>query len=210
MISRVQAGACLAALLLSVTLPGVAGAQLLGSMSTASVEEVGASKVGGYVGVTNDFVSLAGQYRFGVASSFDLGAKAAYVDFSSPLGNSLALNADAKIQILDIFLQDPVDLSLGPEVTYFRVNGVTNWYFGGFVLVSREYARNNGRPLTPYARVGLRMHRIETDAGDEDDFDTGIAAGAEYGLSGYTTLFGEIVIEDAGTGLYAGVQYQLP
>jgi hypothetical protein len=125
MISRVQAGACLAALLLSVTLPGVAGAQLLGSMSTASVEEVGASKVGGYVGVTNDFVSLAGQYRFGVASSFDLGAKAAYVDFSSPLGNSLALNADAKIQILDIFLQDPVDLSLGPEVTYFRVNGIT-------------------------------------------------------------------------------------
>lgn len=187
-----------------------ASAQLLGAMSTAAVEEVGAQKVGGYVGITGDFVALTGQFRLGVASSLDMGVKAAYVDFNSPGGSSLALNADLKIQILDIYLQDPIDLSLGPDVTYFRASDVTNWYFGGFILVSREYALSNGKPLSPYARLGLRLHRAESAGTSTDDFDIGFAGGVEYGLSGYTSVFGEIVIEDMGTGFYVGAQYQLP
>jgi hypothetical protein len=196
--------------LATMTWPSLSGAQLLGSMATASVEEVGARKVGGYVGVTGDYVSLTSQFRYGVASSFDLGAKAAFVDFSSGRGSSMALNADARVQILDVFLQDPIDLALGPEVTYFRVNDVTNWYFGGFVSISKEFTLDNGRPLTPYGRIGVRLHRVETDVRDDDDVETGVAGGVEYGLAGYTSVYGELVIEKAGTGLYAGVQYQLP
>lgn len=185
-------------------------AQLLGAMATAAVEEVGSQKVGGYVGVTGEFVSLAAVYRLGVASSFDLGFKAAFVDFQSPSGSSLAMNADAKIQILDVFLHDPVDLSIGPEVTFFKNQDVTNWYFGGFISASKEFTLSNGRPLTPYGRVGLRMHRYESAIVNSDKFDTGLIGGMEYGVSGYTTLYGEIVLEDSGTGLHVGFQYQLP
>lgn len=185
-------------------------AQLLGGLSTASVEEVGAKKVGGYLGLTGDFVSLMGQFRYGVAPSFDLGIKGAFIDFSEGGGSSVAFNADAKIQLLDMYLHDPVDLAIGPELTYFRAHDISNWYFGGYLTMSKEYALDNGRPLTPYARVGLRMHRMESDTSDSDEFDAGFAGGVEYGISGYTTLYGEVLIEDLGTGIYVGAQYQLP
>jgi hypothetical protein len=185
-------------------------AQLLGYLSTASVEEVGAKKVGGYLGLTGDFVSLMGQFRYGVANSFDLGVKAAFIDFADNGGSSVAFNTDAKIQLLDVFLQDPVDLAIGPELTYFKAHDITNWYFGGYLALSREYLMGNGKPLSPYARLGVRMHRAESPAGDSDDLDTGFAGGVEYGISGYTQIYGEVVIEDTGTGVYVGAAYQLP
>lgn len=186
-----------------------AAAQLLGGQATAAVEEVGAQIVGGHVGITGDFVSLIGQARYGVTSSFDLGAKAAFVDFEAPGVSSLALNADGRIQILDVFLQDPVDLAFGPEVTYFRAEGVSNWFFGGFAVVSKEFMLSNGKPLAPYCRLGVRMHRIEIDNNSSSEMDTGVSFGAKYGMSGYTSLWSEILIEDAGTGLYVGAQYQI-
>ena len=182
----------------------------MGSLSTASVEEVGAKKVGGFLGLTGDFVSLTGQFRYGVASSFDLGMKAAFVDFSDNGGSSVAFNADAKIQLLDVYLQDPVDLAIGPELTYFSIHDVSNWYFGGYLVLSKEFTLDNGRPLSPYTRLGVRMHRAESPMGSTDDLDMGFAGGVEYGISGYAQLYGEVVIEDSGTGLYVGAQYQLP
>jgi hypothetical protein len=187
-----------------------AEAQILGGLTTASVEEVGASKVGGYLGITGDFTSIMGQYRYGVASSFDLGAKIAYVDFSDPAGSSFALSAEGKIQLLDVFLKDPLDLALGPDVTFFKVHDVTNWYFGGFVVLSKEFPLSNGKPLTPYGRVGMRLHRAEYQGTSTSDFDSGIMVGIEYGMGGYTSLYGELMIEDTGTGIWGGVQYQLP
>jgi len=210
MMRKLWAGYLALALPWIVLVAAPASAQLLGNMSTASVEEVGAQKIGGYVGITGDFVALTGQFRLGVASSLDLGGKLAYVDFNSPGGSSIALNADLKIQILDVYLQDPIDLSLGPDVTYFRESDVTNWYFGGFILLSKEYALASGKPLSPYARLGLRLHRAEFAGESTDEFDIGFAGGIEYGLSGYTSIFGELVIEDMGTGIYVGAQYQLP
>lgn len=184
-------------------------AQLLGGMATASVEEVGAEVVGGHVGVTGDFVSLAGQFRYGVASSFDLGAKAAFVDWETPGNSSLALNADGRIQLLDVFLQDPLDVSFGPEVTYFRVAGVTNWFFGGYAVASKEFTLTNGKILAPFVRLGLRLHHAEYGTLSDNETDTGVSFGSKYGISGYTSLWGEVMIEDAGTGLYVGAQYQL-
>ena len=196
--------------LLSVGLwPGMTSAQLLGAMATAAVEEVGAQKVGGYVGITDDFISLTGQVRYGVASSFDLGAKVSFVDFESPVGSSLGLNADGRVQILDVFLQDPLDLAVGPEVTYFRAGGVTNWFFGGYVALSKEFLLENGKALTPYGRVGVRLRRVETDLADRDDVDAGVSAGLEYAIAGYTTVWGEMMFEDAGTGVHIGFQYEL-
>jgi hypothetical protein len=185
-------------------------AQILGGLTTASVEEVGASKVGGYLGITGDFTGIMGQFRYGVASSFDLGAKVAYVDFSDPAGSSLTLNAEGKIQLLDVYLHDPVDLALGPDVTFFKVHDVTNWYFGGFVIISKEFMLSNGKPLVPYGRVGMRLHRAEFAGEAQSDLDTGIMVGIEYGIGGYTMLIGELMIEDTGTGIWGGVQYQLP
>lgn len=207
---RKYLGSSLWALLAAALSVPQAQGQLLGSLATASVEEVGAKKVGGYLGLTGDYVSLTGQFRYGVATSFDLGVKAAFVDFSDGGGSSVAFNTDAKIQLLDVYLQDPVDLSIGPDLTYFRAQDVTHWYFGGALILSKEFTMNNGRPLSPYTRVGVRMHRIETTAGDSDDLDMGFAGGLEYGVSGYTQIYGEVVIEDTGTGMYVGAQYQLP
>jgi len=184
-------------------------AQLLGGLSTAAVETPGAQKIGGFVGITDDFVSLAGMARIGIASSFDLGAKVAFIDFQAPLGSSLGLNADGKIQILDVFLHDPFDLAVGPEVTYFRINDVTNWYFGAYVSGSKEYILNNGRGLTPYGRIGLRLHRVESDAFHDNKLNTGVGAGVAYEISGYTSIWGELTIEDAGTGVLFGFLYEL-
>ena len=72
-------------------------------------------------------------------------------------------------QLLDVFLNDPVDLSMGPDVTYFKASDVTNWYFGGFVMISKEFYLGNGKPLSPYARLGVRMHRLSSSLGDSDD-----------------------------------------
>jgi hypothetical protein len=210
MIRRVLPAAVTALVVALAGHTGSAEAQILGGLTSASVEEVGASKVGGYLGITGDFTGIMGQFRYGVASSFDLGAKIAYVDISDPAGSSFALSADGKIQLLDVFLQDPVDLALGPDVTFFKVHDVTNWYFGGFVILSKEFALSNGKPLTPYGRVGMRLHRSEFAGAATSDLDTGIMVGIEYGIGGYTALLGELMIEDTGTGIWAGVQYQLP
>jgi hypothetical protein len=184
-------------------------AQLLGGLSTGAVETPGAQKIGGVVGITDDFVSLSGMARIGIASSFDLGAKVAYVDFKSPLGTSLGLNADAKIQILDVFLQDPFDLAVGPEMSYFRIADVTNWYFGAYVAGSKEFILTNGRGITPYARIGLRLHRAESDAAQENELNSGVGAGVAYEIAGYTSIWGELSIEDAGTGVFIGFLYEL-
>lgn len=186
-----------------------AGAQLLGGLSAAAVETPGAQKIGGFVGITDDFVSLAGMARIGIASSFDLGAKVAFLDFKSPLGSSLGLNADGKIQILDVFLHDPFDLSVGPEVTYFRINDVTNWYFGAYVSGSKEFILDNGRGITPYGRIGMRLHRVESDLLSDNELNTGVGAGVAYEISGYTSIWGELTIEDAGTGVLFGFLYEL-
>jgi len=151
-----------------------------------------------------------GQFRYGVAPSFDLGVKGAYVDFSEGGGSTAAFNGDAKIQLLDVYLQDPIDLSIGPELTYFRAHDVSNWYFGGYVALSKEFLLDNNRPLSPYVRLGARMHRLESPTGQDDEFDLGFSGGVEYGVSGYTQIYGEVVIEDTGSGLYVGAQYQLP
>jgi len=206
---RIYSVSLVALAVLAVTTSTAKG-QLLGNLSTASVEEVGAKKVGGYLGLTGDYVSLTGQFRYGVASSFDLGVKAAYVDFSDGGGSSAAFNADAKIQLLDVYLEDPVDLALGPDLTYFRAQDVSHWYFGGYVILSKEFTLDNGRPLSPYTRLGVRMHRIESSVGEQDEFDLGFAGGLEYGFTGYAQAYGEVVIEDTGSGMYFGVQYQLP
>lgn len=196
-------GACAAA----TAVP--ARAQLLAGFTTAGVETPGARKVGGYIGITDNFTSLGGQVRYGIAPSFDLGAKVAYLDFQSPAGGSLGLNADGKIQVLDVFLHDPIDLAVGPEVTYFRSNEITNWYFGAYVAISKEYILSNGKGLTPYGRVGVRLHRFESDLDDYDKLNTGVGMGAEYAIAGYTSLWGEVTVEDAGTGAFVGFLYEL-
>jgi hypothetical protein len=203
-------GVCRWALAMVVLSAVTAQGQLLGHLSTASVEEVGAKKVGGYLGLTGDFVSITGQFRYGIANSFDLGVKAAFVDFADGGGSSVAFNTDAKIQLLDVYLQDPVDLAIGPDLSYFRAHDVTHWYFGGFLVLSKEFTMDNGKPLSPYTRLGVRMHRSESDLGQADDLDMGFAGGLEYGVSGYTQIYGEVVIEDTGTGVYVGAGYQLP
>jgi hypothetical protein len=209
MVRRFSISMLLALAALTFAVPQ-ARAQILGALSTASVEEVGAKKVGAYLGITGDYVSLMGQFRYGVAPSFDLGVKGAYVDFSEGGGSTAAFNGDAKIQLLDVYLQDPVDLSIGPELTYFRAHDVSNWYFGGYVALSKEFTLDNTRPLTPYVRLGARMHRLESPTGKDDEFDLGFSGGVEYGISGYTQIYGEVVIEDTGSGMYVGAQYQLP
>ena len=138
MVRRFSVSMLLALAALAFVVPQ-ARAQILGALSTASVEEVGAKKVGAYLGITGDYVSLMGQFRYGVAPSFDLGVKGAYVDFSEGGGSTAAFNGDAKIQLLDVYLQDPIDLSIGPELTYFRAHDVSNWYFGGYVALSKEF-----------------------------------------------------------------------
>ena len=209
MVRRFSVSMLLALAALAFVVPQ-ARAQILGALSTASVEEVGAKKVGAYLGITGDYVSLMGQFRYGVAPSFDLGVKGAYVDFSEGGGSTAAFNGDAKIQLLDVYLQDPIDLSIGPELTYFRAHDVSNWYFGGYVALSKEFLLDNNRPLSPYVRLGARMHRLESPTGQDDEFDLGFSGGVEYGVSGYTQIYGEVVIEDTGSGLYVGAQYQLP
>ena len=209
MVRRLSVSMLLALAALAFVVPQ-ARAQILGALSTASVEEVGAKKVGAYLGITGDYVSLMGQFRYGVAPSFDLGVKGAYVDFSEGGGSTAAFNGDAKIQLLDVYLQDPIDLSIGPELTYFRAHDVSNWYFGGYVALSKEFLLDNNRPLSPYVRLGARMHRLESPTGQDDEFDLGFSGGVEYGVSGYTQIYGEVVIEDTGSGLYVGAQYQLP
>ena len=208
MLQKVMRLLCLVPAVVLLT-TAYASAQVHGGLSTASVEEVGAQVAGGYVGITDDYVSLLGQFRYGVTTSFDLGAKAAFIDFESPGGSSLSLNADGKVQILDVFLNDPIDLAIGPEVTFLRSNDVTVWYFGGFVTLSKELTLSQGHLLTPYGRVGLRIQRTEADPYSDSELDAGFMGGAKYALTGYTSLWGEIVIEDIGTGLFAGVQYQI-
>jgi len=184
-------------------------AQFLGQLSDARVLDPGRSLIGGYVGVYDDnAVSVFGQYRYGFTQAVDGGFKMGFLDPGSRSDGGVALNGDARYQIMFQKQQDPVDLSLGGGLEFFFGDNSTivSFLFNG--MVSHRLATQGGRAITPYGRMQLRIQR-NSNGSTVTDGEFGVNMGGEFEMAQAVSLAAELQLDSSvDFGLLFGLNYR--
>jgi hypothetical protein len=181
---------------LSLLVFSSANAQFLGQLSTAQSPGPGNSFVGGYFGIYEDVFSFFGQYRYGFANYLDGAIKLGFINISGSDDHAgIVLGADLKYQLLDAVLGDPFDLAVGGGTEFTTVEDFTIFSLGGNLVGSYPFEMSNGKHISPYARLNLRMQREENGKSDTD-FKAGLNLGTEVEVSQAWNIIGEFFIED--------------
>jgi len=198
-------------LIVSVTF-STAFAQFSGQLSTAETVIKGTSLGSGFVSVYEDGFGVIGQYRIGFGGYSDIGGKIGLIDYEKGIidQTGFLVSLDYKYQIMEVRIQDPIDMSLGGLVdfTHFEYSNLLS--FGGYLAGSHPVEMNNGKNLTPYGRLILRLDREDPDNGDSDtDFNIGLNFGAALELSSTTTAYAEFQLDNIQVAFFMGVSFGL-
>ena len=186
--------------------------QYSGQLSPAETVLKGYSQAGAYVAVYEKAFGVLGQYRRGVGGYTDFGAKLGFMDIDDGRdkgGAGLMANFDIRYQVMEVRIEDPLDLSIGAAFEFLKVEHLTVFSVGGMGIGAYPIKLKNGRALTPYARLILRVERNDYDVGDADqDFDIGLNLGSTLELSASTRAVAEIQMDDK-FGLFMGLEFGL-
>lgn len=169
-----------------------------------------AGALGFNVGIA-DAVSAYGSFTYGLGQHWDGRIKLGLVDDDN-MDPKFAFGADIKNTFLDAGGPNnyPLDLAAGAILEYFDAGNLSVVQLGATLLGSRDFVLSNGRSLTPYAEIGLRLERISWDFGGQDgsdsDLEFGFNLGVMYEMTRYISLFGELQI-DRNDGLFIGLNY---
>lgn len=188
-----------------------ASAQFLGQLSPAQTLPKGETMLGAYLGVYDDAFSIFGQLRQGLFTYLDFGVKLGMLDLDPQFGEKgtgLTFGGDVKYWFLDRESNDPLDLSLGGGMEYFKITDYSLFSLGGNIIASYEFEYGPQRAVTPYGRLNLRWERANFEKEDrtDDDMDAALSLGADLKLSRDFNLVGELLIDD-NVGFVAGVNY---
>jgi hypothetical protein len=199
-------------------------AQFLGQLTPAPTLSRGDGLWGAYMGVYEDAFSVFGQFRYGVAKYVDLGLKLGMISLDPGYGESntgLTLGGDIKYWFMERHTGDPLDVSLGVGTEYLNISDFSVFSLGTNIIASYEIEHNPGKSVTPYGRLNLRWERSSFESTwrwplgwkhaenwRHDDFDVGLALGADLKLSSNLSLIGELEIED-NVGFVAGINYHM-
>jgi hypothetical protein len=206
--------------LLILMLPAVAGAQLLGQVSTARTLPPKTNDLGGYLGVFDNVTTFFGQYRRGLNSNLDFGVQLGLIDHDAQDSDaSLIFGGDLKYGVMST-RTDPLDMAIGGRTMFYDVGPLSVFTVGGSVILSRDYRLRQGSFISPYGAVNIRLESISFDRGDshgggnaetgydDTDLDIGGVAGVKWELSDLIDALGEIVIDD-DSGLILGLNFKL-
>ncbi len=183
-------------------------AQYTGQLTPAETVYKGSSIGGVYAGIYESAIGILGQYRYGVGGYTDVGAMLGFVDIDHASGG-VVFNFDAKYQVMEMRIQDPIDLSVGGLFGFSIFDHVNTISFGGTVTGSYPFKMRNGRTMTPYGRFILRIDREDIDHhGSDTNFQIGFNLGGSLQLSSSTRAVAELQFDDV-MGFYMGLDFGL-
>lgn len=192
-----------------------APAQFLGQLSTAQTLTKGETMLGAYLGVYDDAFSVFGQLRYGVVRYLDFGFKMGMLNLDpSPKygeeGTGLTFGGDVKYWFMERESNDPLDLSFGGGMEFFKITDYSLFTLGGNVIASYKFEYRPQKTVTPYGRLNLRWERASSKKGDgtDNDMDVALCLGADLKLWQDFNLVGELQIDD-NVGFVAGVNYRI-
>lgn len=202
-------------LLSLLILASSAYSQFLGQLETAPTLLRGSYSFGGYAGVYDDAFAILGGFRFGAMDYLDWGIKAGILNWDDE--NGIILGGDLKYFVLDVGIGDPLDLSLGLGTEFSRVKDFDRFALGGNLIISRDFCLENGRAVSPYGRLNLRMerksgdkfwggHRFGEDKLPDTDLELGLSLGTSFELTPRAFLVGELQLDEF-FGFIMGVNF---
>ena len=189
--------------------------QFLGQLETAPTLLRGSYSAGGYAGVYDDAFAIFGGFRFGATDYLDWGIKAGILNLDDESG--IILGGDLKYFVLDAGIGDPLDLSLGLGTEFSRIQDFSRFSLGGNMIISRDFCLENGRAISPYGRLNLRMERksgektwgpqrYHKDVLPDTDLEMGLCVGTSFELTTRALLVGELQMDEF-FGFIIGVNF---
>ncbi len=197
---------------------GSASAQFLGQMSPASVLAQNTGKIGGYIVSAEDAFAVVGSFRYGFGSFTEGRVRLGFIDQEGPHTDPhIILGADAKYVLWKFNdgttgtsspggYKNPIDLSLGGEMEYAKMETSDVLGLGGSVIASRPFLFTNGSSIEPYARLNLRYQRVGFDdfyvndvihdGGSDSDFKVGLNVGALFSVTPLVDFTAEFQLDD--------------
>ena len=181
-----------------------------GNLTTADAVGTGIGYFGGFVGFGDNMSTVYGTFTYGLATYTDIRFKLGFSDpdyeGSDP---KLMLGCDLKYEIMDYddtLHKNPFDLAAGGFLDYADYDYAPVLEFGGNIIGSIPYRFKSGQKLYPYARINVRMERIDPERGDANtDFEAGMNIGTKFEMTPDFNLYGEFEL-DGNTGVYFGLE----
>lgn len=203
---------CIAVLMLAFNAASVMGIDAMGSafgtLSTAKSLGAGVGNAGLVVGIA-DATTFAGTFTYGMSQYIDGRFKLGMISAND--NTEVIFGADFKYQMwaMNDASAKRFDMGIGGMFEYFSSGPVSVLLFGGFVLGSYPVQLSNGKILTPYGRLNIRLESYSVDGGGSDsEIEFGLNAGVSYDLSDNITAFGEFQL-DGNDGLFVGVDFRV-
>ncbi|MGB2697226.1 MAG: hypothetical protein WBD28_05120, partial [Candidatus Zixiibacteriota bacterium] len=136
--------------------------QFTGQLETAPTLLRGGYSFGGYAGIYDDAFAFFGGFRSGVTDYMDFGLKLGFLNYeyvNRDDESGILVGIDLKYRILETEIGDPLDLSMGGGMEFSNVEDFNRLALGGNMILSRDFCFDNGRIISPYGRLNLRMER---------------------------------------------------
>jgi hypothetical protein len=209
--SRVKSHVFTAALITVLSFQGALAGGAFGNLTTARTVGMGKGFWGIGVGVA-DATSFFGTFTYGMSESFDGRAKFGFVDGGGD--TEVTLGFDVKYQMLSHggASNNPFDMALGGLFEFADYGGVSYMQVGFLTTGSYPFAMSNGRFLSPYVRLNVRIEDVNYDgpggSGGGSDLELGINAGVQYELSKNVGLYGEFQL-DGNDGAFFGLDFNV-
>lgn len=211
MIKKIIALAALliAASSFSPAMAGSSAGMFTGCLTTADASGPGVGYFGGFVGFGDHVATVYGTFTYGMAEYTDIRFKLGFSDPDAPQSDPrIMLGFDFKYELMDYedtLHKNPFDLAAGAFIEYADFEFSPLLQLGGDLIGSIPYRFKSGQKIIPYARLNVRMERVDPDGHDANtDFEAGLNFGAKFELTQDFNLYGEFQI-DGNTGIYLGM-----
>ena len=203
----------------SLLFTGSAYSQFLGQLETAPTLFRGSYSFGGYAGIYDDAFAVFGGFRSGVTDYMDFGLKVGFLNYEYDRWDDesgILVGGDLKYRILETEIGDPLDLSMGGGMEISSVDNCTRIALGGNMILSRDFCFDDGRLISPYGRLNLRMERKtwkrwyqwEWEKHHKTDMEMGLNLGVSLELTANTFLVGELQLDEF-FGIIVGANFYI-
>lgn len=191
--------------------------QFTGQLETAPTLLRGSYSFGGYAGIYDDAFAFFGGFRSGVTDYMDFGLKLGFLNYeyvNRDDESGILVGIDLKYRILETEIGDPLDLSMGGGMEFSNVEDFNRLALGGNMILSRDFCFDNGRIISPYGRLNLRMERKSwtrswgEEGRHDTDLEMGINLGVSLELTSGTFLVGEIQLDEFN-GIIVGANFYI-
>ena len=179
-----------------------------GNLSTARAGGMGQGRFAGAVGIA-DATSFYGAFTYGMSQYIDGRFKLGLISDNDE--TEMTLGADMKYQLwtFDENTNHPFDLAVGGLFEFLSSDGGSFLQAGFFSLGSYPVQLTNGRTLSPYGRLNLRLERVNPKHADsKSELKFGFHGGVCYEVTEFINIYGEFQL-DGNDGIFLGADYRV-